>query len=490
MAPFDLKEEILRLKKERNAIILAHSYQTGDIQDMADYVGDSLGLAYKAQHTDCDVIAFCGVHFMAETAKILNPDKTVILPDADAGCSLEASCDAGELEAFLKENADRNYYVVAYVNCSIGVKALADVIVTSGNAVKIVSQAPEDRPILFVPDQNLGAWVGRQLGRPMELWNGACHVHMEFTRDQILALKEKHPGALVVAHPECTEAVRLLADHICSTEKMIPYCTESPASSFIIVTESGILHRLRKLVPGKEFIPAPHGAVLLQHLPVHEDEHAGKTVPGSPGTFPPPWNCRKTCARGRKPRCCACWSSPNPDLFPPRMIRLSDHIAAAGGWLSLEAFMQLALHHPQEGYYSTAIENIGSRGDFSTTPTLSPILAKAVAARWKEACARCGRRLPLLEIGAGSGALAVKVLEQLGFWNRLNTDYVIVESSPRLREFQHLLLGSQAKIYSTMEKALKHCGGKASFSPTSWWTPSRPGVFEYTKRAGGKWGLP
>ncbi|MCD8064199.1 quinolinate synthase NadA [Akkermansia sp.] len=257
MAPFDLKEEILRLKKERNAIILAHSYQTGDIQDMADYVGDSLGLAYKAQNTDCDVIAFCGVHFMAETAKILNPDKTVILPDTDAGCSLEASCDAGELEAFLKENAHKNYYVVAYVNCSIGVKALADVIVTSGNAVKIVSQAPEGRPVLFVPDQNLGAWVGRQLGRPMELWNGACHVHMEFTRDQILALKEKHPGAPVVAHPECTEAVRLLADHICSTEKMIPYCTESPASSFIIVTESGILHRLRKLVPGKEFIPAP-----------------------------------------------------------------------------------------------------------------------------------------------------------------------------------------------------------------------------------------
>ena len=214
MAPFDLKEEILRLKEERNAIILAHSYQTGDIQDMADYVGDSLGLAYKAQNTDCDVIAFCGVHFMAETAKILNPDKTVILPDADAGCSLEASCDAGELEAFLKENAHKNYYVVAYVNCSIGVKALADVIVTSGNAVKIVSQAPEDRPILFVPDQNLGAWVSRQLGRPLELWNGACHVHMEFTRDQILALKEKHPGVPVVAHPECTEAVRLLADHI------------------------------------------------------------------------------------------------------------------------------------------------------------------------------------------------------------------------------------------------------------------------------------
>ncbi len=215
---------------------------------------------------------------MAETAKILNPDKTVILPDADAGCSLEASCDAGELEAFLKENAHKNYYVVAYVNCSIGVKALADVIVTSGNAVKIVSQAPQDRPILFVPDQNLGAWVSRQLGRPLELWNGACHVHMEFTRDQILALKEKHPGVPVVAHPECTEAVRLLADHICSTEKMIPYCTESPAKSFIIVTESGILHRQR-------IHSRAHGAMLLQYLPVHENEHAGKTVPGPPGPF-------------------------------------------------------------------------------------------------------------------------------------------------------------------------------------------------------------
>lgn len=285
MAPFDLKEEILRLKEERNAIILAHSYQTGDIQDMADYVGDSLGLAYKAQNTDCDVIAFCGVHFMAETAKILNPDKTVILPDADAGCSLEASCDAGELEAFLKENAHKNYYVVAYVNCSIGVKALADVIVTSGNAVKIVSQAPEDRPILFVPDQNLGAWVSRQLGRPLELWNGACHVHMEFTRDQILALKEKHPGVPVVAHPECTEAVRLLADHICSTEKMIPYCTENPAKSFIIVTESGIPAPSPQAGAGQRIHSRAHGAMLLQHLPVHENEHAGKTVPGPPGPF-------------------------------------------------------------------------------------------------------------------------------------------------------------------------------------------------------------
>lgn len=164
------------------------------------------------------------------------------------------------------------------------------------------------------------------------------------------------------------------------------------------------------------------------------------------------------------------------------MIRLSDHIAAAGGWLSLEAFMQLALHHPQEGYYSSSIENIGQRGDFSTTPTLSPILAKAIVAHWKEACSRCGRRLPLLEIGAGSGALAVKILERLGFWNRLNTDYVIVESSPRLREFQHLLLGGRAKIYSTMEKALKHCGGKAFIFSNELVDAFPARVFEYTEQ--------
>ena len=171
------------------------------------------------------------------------------------------------------------------------------------------------------------------------------------------------------------------------------------------------------------------------------------------------------------------------------MIRLSDHIAAAGGWLSLEAFMQLALHHPEEGYYSTAIENIGMRGDFSTTPTLSPILAKAIIARWKEACARCGTRLPLLEIGAGSGALAVKIMDQLGFWNRLNTDYVIVEASPRLREFQHLLLGSQAKIYSGMEKALKHCGGKAFIFSNELVDAFPARVFEYTEQGWQEVGL-
>lgn len=250
----DLVQEIQRLRKERNAIILAHSYQRPEIQDIADFVGDSLGLARKAQETTCDTIVFCGVHFMAETACILNPTRTVLLPDLNAACSLEASCPAEELAAFLQQNADKHYYVVAYVNCSIGVKALADVIVTSGNSQRIIEAAPTDRPILFVPDQNLGAWTARKTGREMTLWNGACHVHQQFTRDQVLAMKAQHPDAEIVCHPECQQVIRLLADHICSTEKMIPYCSGSKASSFIIVTESGILHRLRKLVPGKEFI--------------------------------------------------------------------------------------------------------------------------------------------------------------------------------------------------------------------------------------------
>ncbi len=253
----DLREEILRLKKERNAVILAHNYQVGEIQDIADYVGDSLGLAYKAQETDADVIAFCGVHFMAETAKIVNPSKTVILPDRDAGCSLEESCPAPDLEAFLQENAAKNYYVIAYINCSAGVKALCDVICTSGNAVRIVEQAPADRPILFVPDQNLGAWVIEQTGRPMDLWAGACYVHVEFTRDSINGIKAEYPDAKVVAHPECTQAVRLLADEVCSTEKMVHYCRDVDAENIIVVTESGMLHRLQKEVPHKNLIPGP-----------------------------------------------------------------------------------------------------------------------------------------------------------------------------------------------------------------------------------------
>lgn len=253
----DLVEEILALKRQRNAVILAHNYQTADIQELADYVGDSLGLSYQAAGTPADVIAFCGVHFMGETAKILSPSKTVVIPDMNAGCSLSDSCPAEKLEEFLGANPEKNYYVIAYINCSAGVKALADVICTSGNAVKIVESVPVGRNILFVPDQNLGAWVMEKTGRPMDLWKGNCYVHVEFTRDSIGKIRAEYPAARVVAHPECTHAVRLLADEVCSTEKMIAYCRTSPAREFIIVTESGMLHRLRREVPDKVFIPGP-----------------------------------------------------------------------------------------------------------------------------------------------------------------------------------------------------------------------------------------
>lgn len=253
----DLIEEIRALKKERNAVILAHNYQTGDIQDVADYVGDSLGLSYRAAETEAEVIAFCGVHFMGETAKIVNPGKRVVLPDLQAGCSLADSCPAEELEAFLQTYTEKNYYVMAYINCTAGVKALSDVIVTSGNALRIVERVPQDRRILFVPDQNLGAWVMEKTGRPMDLWQGNCYVHVEFTRQSIARIKTEYPQALVVAHPECTTAVRLLADEVCSTERMITFCRENPAREFIVVTESGMLHRLKKEVPGKTFVAGP-----------------------------------------------------------------------------------------------------------------------------------------------------------------------------------------------------------------------------------------
>ncbi len=258
----DLRQDILRLKRERNAVILAHNYQSREIQEIADYVGDSLGLAYHAKETTADVIAFCGVHFMAETAKIVNPEKIVVLPDANAGCSLEQSCPGPQLEAFLNAIADKHYYVIAYINCSALLKALSDCICTSGNAVKIVNAAPANRPILFVPDQNLGAWVMEQTGRKMDLWKGACYVHVEFTRDSINKIKAEHPQAKVVAHPECTYAVRMLADEVCSTEKMVSYCKASTADTFIIVTESGMLHRLEREVPSKRFIAGPTGHCL------------------------------------------------------------------------------------------------------------------------------------------------------------------------------------------------------------------------------------
>src|SRR5262245_2251943 len=238
-----LAKEILTLKQQLNAVILAHNYQVAEIQDVADYVGDSLGLSQQAATTNADVIVFCGVHFMAETAKILNPHKIVVLPDKDAGCSLEASCPADKLAELQRTNP--NFWTIAYINCSAEAEALSDVIVTSGNAVKIVNAAPKDKDLLFVPDENLGAWVMEQTGRPMTLWQGNCYAHVEFRRDNILRIRKQFPDAKIVVHPESLREVRDLADVVASTEKMITYCKTDPAKKFVIVTESGIIHRMQ-----------------------------------------------------------------------------------------------------------------------------------------------------------------------------------------------------------------------------------------------------
>ena len=250
-----IQEEILQFKKERNAVILAHNYQVDGIQRIADYVGDSLGLAYHAAETDSDVILFCGVHFMAETAKIVNPNKTVILPDMDAGCSLSDSCPADRLAAY--KEANPNTYVVAYINCRAGVKALSDVICTSGNAAKIVERVPADKDILFVPDQNLGQWVAKQTGRKIKLWPGSCYAHVLFTVQSLEKLKTQFPEAPIVAHPECVETVRDMADEVCSTEKMLAFCENQLSEDIIVVTETGMLNRLRREIPGKRFIAGP-----------------------------------------------------------------------------------------------------------------------------------------------------------------------------------------------------------------------------------------
>jgi quinolinate synthase len=252
-----LSRDIIALKRKLNAIILAHNYQVPEIQDVADFVGDSLGLSQQAAKTEAEVIVFCGVHFMAETAKILNPGKIVILPDAAAGCSLEESCPAPKLKALQATNP--NFHTVTYINCSAEVKALSDVICTSGNAVKIVNAAPPERDLLFVPDENLGAWVMEQTGRKMTFWQGSCYAHVEFTHAGVMRVRREFPDAPLVAHPECTRAVRLLADEVCSTEKMVGFCRQSPASAFLIATEAGMIHRLRKECPGKHFIPVPVG---------------------------------------------------------------------------------------------------------------------------------------------------------------------------------------------------------------------------------------
>jgi len=250
-----LQKKFLQLKEKKKAVVLAHNYQCREIQEVADFVGDSLGLSYAAQKAQGEVILFCGVHFMAETAKIVNPEKKVLMPDLHAGCSLADSCPADKLQAYLEKNP--GLYVVSYVNCTAAVKALSDVICTSGNAERIVQRVPADREILFLPDRNLGDWVMQKTGRKMRLWDGDCYVHMEFTAASIDRIRKEHPEALVVAHPECTRAVRALADEVCSTEKMVGYCQSSPANAFIVVTEEGMLHRLRREMPDKVFIPGP-----------------------------------------------------------------------------------------------------------------------------------------------------------------------------------------------------------------------------------------
>lgn len=251
----ELIEEINRLKKEREAVIMAHYYQQRDIQDIADYIGDSLALAQIAAKTDAKVIVMCGVHFMGETAKILCPDKTVLVPDMEAGCSLADSCDAKEFEEFIKEHP--NHTVISYVNTTAAVKALTDIVVTSGNARKIVESLDKDEKIIFGPDKNLGGYINSVSGRNMVLWNGACHVHEQFSLEKIKELKKEHPEALVLVHPECKKPLQLIADKIGSTAVLLDFAGKSDAKEFIVATESGILHEMQKKYPDKLFIPAP-----------------------------------------------------------------------------------------------------------------------------------------------------------------------------------------------------------------------------------------
>ncbi|MDD5839963.1 MAG: quinolinate synthase NadA [Bacteroidales bacterium] len=251
----DLKKEIERLKKEQDAVVLAHYYQKGEIQDVADYIGDSLALARIAATLPNKVIVLCGVHFMGETAKILCPDKVVIVPDVNAGCSLADSCPADEFARFVADHP--GHTVISYVNTSAAVKALTDIVVTSGNARKIVESLPKDEKIVFGPDRNLGNYINAETGRQMVLWNGACHVHELFSPVKIAELKKQHPQAKVLVHPECPAPVRILADKIGSTAVLLKYATESDAQEFIVATESGILHQMQKDCPQKTFIPAP-----------------------------------------------------------------------------------------------------------------------------------------------------------------------------------------------------------------------------------------
>ena len=251
----DQVERIAQLRQQRRAVILAHYYQDDAIQDIADFIGDSLELSRKAANTDAEVIVFCGVHFMAETAKILSPQKTVVLPDLNAGCSLADACPADGFAQFKAEHPD--HVVISYINCSAAIKAQSDLICTSSNAVAMVQSVPREQPILFAPDQNLGRWVSRQAGRELTLWPGSCIVHETFSEEALLGLKAAHPDAAVIAHPECEQHLLDLADFIGSTSMLLNYCQSSEASGFIVLTEPGILHQMRKAVPNKEFHAVP-----------------------------------------------------------------------------------------------------------------------------------------------------------------------------------------------------------------------------------------
>lgn len=251
----ELISEIKRLKEEKNAMILAHYYQIGEIQDIADIVGDSLALAQKAAQTDASILVICGVHFMGETAKILSPEKKVLVPDLNAGCSLADSCKAEDFEAFIKEHP--GHTVISYVNTTAAVKALTDVVVTSSNAQKIVSQFPKDAKIIFGPDRNLGNYINSVTGRNMLLWNGACHVHEQFSTEKLISLRKQYPEAKVLAHPECRQTIIALADVVGSTQALLNYAINSDSRQFLVATESGILHEMTQRCPGKEFIPVP-----------------------------------------------------------------------------------------------------------------------------------------------------------------------------------------------------------------------------------------
>ena len=286
----DIEGEIRRLKKERNAVLLAHYYVESEIQDLADFLGDSLQLAQQAKKTTADVILFCGVHFMAETAKILNPERIVVVPDLAAGCSLADGCPADRFKAWRERYPDA--VSITYINCSAEVKAASDYICTSSNAEKIVRAVPADKEILFAPDKNLGRWLMEKTGRPMRLWQGSCVVHETFSERKIIALQERHPDALLIAHPECEEAILRRAHFIGSTTRLLTYTIESPATKFIVLTESGILHQMKKASPQKEFIAGP--------------PEAARRCTSRCATSSRASRCRRSCARRRGCRSIGC----------------------------------------------------------------------------------------------------------------------------------------------------------------------------------------